>query len=413
MDKKAMEILKNPLYNFKRGDEEKVAKYLQYYVDEHLDHSREWYQIDDDIITLEQIFYNSKDNYDYKKLWKYLNKSIFCIDTKNIIESIIYRIDYLSFREEMYKLDDCVLAYNYYITYGRTHNIACSEIIELYLLYLKKKFESNSLKKEEVFWKFFQLLITSYDSYSYSGRSARESFNKITFDKEKEYLKNNGNKRIRKRVEASTPMLTIVDYLLSKINLNEEIEFDKEKVAIEDAIAGTLINPSISDTYGGRLLIKDFLKVTPSIVFNTRQTYTTALELNALIDNVEGIKRIIRRKSVDLYQGNDYSSLKKTIMMRGYPKDLLSASLLSDKFAHQDLLEVLLCKKVKMLDVELIYNALTKDYLTQEEYEKLLSHIEEKGVIVYQRTSNGVTFSIANVDGYIIRKIATDEVMKK
>lgn len=413
MDKKTSEILKNPLYNFQRGDEEKIAKYLQYYITKYFDSSREWYQVDEDIITLEGIFFNSADNFDYKKLWQYLDKTTFCIDTKNIIESILFRIDYLTFKEEMNKLDDYTLVYNYYIVYGRVKNIPSSDIVELYLLYLKKKFENKKLKTETVFMNFFKLLTTSFNTYSYSGRSVRDSFDKITFDKENEYLELGNNERISKRVEASTPMLSVVDYLLNKINLNEKIEFDYEIVAIKDAVAGSLVNPLISRTYGGQLLIKDFLKLTSTVEFHTRCTYTNVLELNSLIDNIEEIKRLIRRKSFDLYMGNDYSDLKENGVMKGYPKDLLYGSVLSDKFAHQDLLDVLLSNKVKMIRLNLIYCAFVNKYLNKKEFAELLNHIEKEDILVYELESDGRAYRVNDIKEYIARRIATDGARKK
>ena len=104
------------------------------------------------------------------------------------------------------------------------------------------------------------------------------------------------------------------------------------------------------------------------------------------ITNSDGFEFCSRKFNHLLREKDIYS-----IYQFSYPNDLLRWDLPNEKFSHENLLRVLFNDKVHMINIAFLYHALNNGYLNEDEYNKLIQHINEKGIIVYETSSNEVS----------------------
>ena len=387
----------NPEFTFEAGDENEFVTFIKEYINTVYMQEKRLHK-STEVNTLLTTFLNSMNNFDYEVLWKKLNKNFFCDDTIKIYESVLKRISFDSLVKELDKKNDYKLVYNYYIFYGKLHNISKNEIIDHYSAYLDRYLERTNTPIEEVFSFFFNFIVDTmpyYHGNSTPRENIKYSFDAIVYGIEiNGYSKKNRMDNPRFLVADSTPMSLLVHKLLPKVNLDYDIKFENEMKPLRYVIICIL-----SDLYdynkndGIKKLIEKYLKLEKDKPLKLYKT--NIFELNVKLGKMDEVERIINSEDFEFCSKIFNTLLREkdtySIYQYTYPDDLLRWDLPNEKFSHENLLRVLFNDKVHMINIAFLYHALSNGYLTEDEFSKLLQHINEKGIIVYESYDNRVS----------------------
>ena len=361
-------------YTFFEGEEENFAKFLEDYFKYYSNIKLGKKMLSDCILNY--VYFNSMEHLNFNKLWEFINKKIeYDYDSSliKIIRDILNRISFDSFQNGMRDLDNYLTMYEYYMLYGNIHSMKPKESINKYLTFTKRLQDENTANNDETKRKVDEALLSAFITLlcCFSDGSF---FNNVDYQ---------------------NTIIESIRALLPVIDLDSEVLYGDTKSTLRNVIPCVLTNTELVEIDGVREIIKDFLNLEAGIVFNANGNSTNVIELAALIGDIDYIRRILSTTNIKLCSGEKYEKLKEEYICPLYeygdPEDLITFRVPNERFSHDNLLELLLNDKVKMLSMQLIVNIKRKGFLDNEELKTLLDHIQGNDVLVYEYIGGAIT----------------------
>ena len=382
-------------YTFLGGEEEDFAKFISDYIKSYACVPKEsmvYRQI------VKFIWWESKDNFDYAKLWSYIDKTT-AYGTDCMLDQIrfdIFReIDFITFKTEAFKLENYEIMYDHFHRYAYINELSMIDIIRIYLAAIENKAKDDKKTPE-----YIRLCVSKILFAWVVIASQRNNF----------YL---NDKRI---------IVDVIRLLLPKANLDLDIEIDDSKTHLKDYLACILASRKLSSIKEIDELIRSFLDLNPGTIFKLGisaksseitgiPNSTSVIELSAMIGDGKRIIDLVNNENILLCSDLRYNQLKYSYAWPeedfGDVDDLITSNVPNERFAHGNLLDLLLNGRVKMIYIGVIFNAWRGGFLDQLEMIELLDHIKENDILVYDYVDSNA-ISIADVSEYL-EKLLSEE----